>query len=545
VINKGLVRINMAEHETSKQDNAKLSAQVEELNKKIDALNSKLENTEANSAAILAQSQASLAAANAAKSQEIMRQTVSNPTGFIAKEAVQYVIKCLEKSQKSKTQQWMVTRGRGVVESAIGGYISQRLPMLNWYGSSVTGTESTDKYHICTKTSFPVEINTGVPFVGKVALTRVILEVESDINPKTNETSNLKCHLSNEQVNRDLINSLYEDTVNLIRPHKTAWSILQPIGSGLQKFYRFMKRETNFSIPFLILFLLTLFFFPNIPPAPQIWGFLKWPYATYLIFGISPTRLPWAIINGVIWGIAFWAIVRFHLLPGLGKVIGFIRTKIIPPIGHFFSHPYYRWGAAAVVVIAVVLLVLWRIGVFEPPPPLQFVNLSVSNGRVGTPYETHILVKGGKAPYVFSVDEATIPAGIAFNPIDGELTGSPATAGSFPLGINVMDGSKKSIVTNYSLRISPADALIITETNLPPGELMIPYSAQVGVLGGTGPYRWGFLSGTLPPGVVFDATGKLTGTPTQVGTYSFTITVSESSPNKMSFDQAFTLIINK
>jgi hypothetical protein len=543
-LNQGVLwRFSMVEKESSAQENARLAAQVDELNKKLDALNTKLDKTQANSDALMAQSQQTLAAANAAKSQEIMRQTVANPTGFIAKEVVQFVIKSLEKNQKSKTKQWMVTRGRGVVEAGVGAFIAQKLPQLNWYNSSVTGTQTADNYHMVTRTSFPVEINTGVPFVGRVALTRIIVEVESDVNPKTNETSNVKCHMSNEQVNKDLLTSLQEDTTNYLKPHKTIWSIVRPIGLAIRGLYRFMLKETNFSIPWLILFILTTFFYNGIPPAPQIWGILRWPTATIRIFGISPLSVLWGIVNGIIWGAAIWAIIRFNIIPGLGKVFKFIRMKIFPALKDFFEHPYYRWGTIGLVVVIVVVIVLWRVGVFEGPPPLQFANANIPNSRVGTEYSAQFSVLGGKTPYSWKIVGSTLPAGLTLDPATGKLIGNPTTPGSYPIVVDVTDNNKDNNTTTYNLRVAAADSLIITETNLPSVRKMDKYNAQVAVLGGVGPYRWGFLSGTLPPGLTFDATGKISGIPTNEGTYTFAVTVADSSNPNKTFDQTFTIII--
>ena len=58
------------------------------------------------------------------------------------------------------------------------------------------------------------------------------------------------------------------------------------------------------------------------------------------------------------------------------------------------------------------------------------------------------------------------------------------------------------------------------------------YTATFSVTGGTGPYTYSKVSGTLPPGLTLGtSTGKLTGTPTTAGTYSITIKVVDSKGN--------------
>jgi len=533
----------MAEKATSKEEVSELSSRVDELNAKLDKLNDKLDKNQANTDAIIAQQTAVLANTNTVKSQEIVRQTVSDPTGFIAKEIVNFVLKTLEKNQKSKTQQWFATKGRGVVEKAIAFYISQRLPQMSWYGTSVTGTQSQEKYHVMTSTAFPVNINTGVPFIGNVALTRVVLNVEADVNTRTNETSNIKCHLSNDQMNRDLWDSIHEDLVNLLKPHKTLWSIVHPIGVGIQKLYDFMKRETNFSIPFLVLFLLTLFIYPQIPPAMNIWRAFGFTVLNFGLFGIRPINILFGLINGIIWGAAIWLIIRFKLLPGLGKVLHFIRAKVFPAIGRWFMHPYRRWGTIGVVVVAVVFIVLWKVGVFQPPPALQLVSAGVPNGRVGTPYKTVFASVGGKGPYTWAVT-SNVSAGLAFDPATATLAGTPTIAGSFPLSLQVTDSSdKKTTVTkDISVNLAKAEELIIVNTTLLNGKMGVKYEAKINVMGGTAPYKWGLIN-NLPPGLTLSSAGTISGIPTTAGSYSFVVAVDESSSNKMSFNQAYTLKI--
>jgi hypothetical protein len=530
-------------------DNAQLnnlSKQVEELNAKVTSINNKLEKNADDTAALLAQTKAVLNTTNATRSQEIMRQTIASPTGLIAKEATNYILKALQKNQKSKTQQWMVTSGRTVVEKSIEAFIMQKLPQVNWYGTNAEGTATQDNYHIKTHTNFPVEINTGVPFVGKVALARVGLDVECDVNPKTNQTSNVVCHISSEDPNRGLFTSIKDDFVALVKPHKTLWAMLHPIGTGIQWLINFMKRETNFSIPFIILFIITLIVYPRFFPAAQFWNnvlHFQTPY--WGLFGIRPINILWGIMNGLFWGALFWIVIRFKLIPGLGKVINFMVHKIFPSIKHWFMNSYRRWGTIAVVLIAIAFGILWKVGVFEPPPPLTLADVQIPNARVATPYEYTFKVQGGKAPYLSNLDNTTIPAGLVFNPVTNKLSGSPSVPGNYVLKLDIKDSSKtpEVIRQEIKLNISNMNSIIIVNSGLPDAELGKTYTNQIAVLGGTAPLRWGFISGTLPPGIKFDATGALTGIPLKKGPYVFTLTVGDSSGTANYFNQTYVLTV--
>lgn len=68
----------------------------------------------------------------------------------------------------------------------------------------------------------------------------------------------------------------------------------------------------------------------------------------------------------------------------------------------------------------------------------------------------------------------------------------------------------------------------ITTKSLPFGGLNQRYDARVDATGGTGSYGWSITSGAPPPGIEFDVeTGQLVGDPTAVGTYFFTVKVTD------------------
>ena len=71
--------------------------------------------------------------------------------------------------------------------------------------------------------------------------------------------------------------------------------------------------------------------------------------------------------------------------------------------------------------------------------------------------------------------------------------------------------------------------LTITTTTLATAVENAPYSATLGASGGTPPYTWSILSGTLPSGITLSSTGVLSGTPASLGTFDFTVQVLDSA----------------
>lgn len=140
-------------------------------------------------------------------------------------------------------------------------------------------------------------------------------------------------------------------------------------------------------------------------------------------------------------------------------------------------------------------------------------------------------VAGGTAPYAFSA--VALPAGMILQG-NGSITGSIATPGTYAGSVTVTDSStpQKTASAAFSVTVTapPAPGAVAISLN---GS--IPAEAMVGVAipavtasatGGVSPYAFS-AAGTPPNGVT--VTGNtLSGTPTQAGTFTYGIQVSDS-----------------
>jgi len=78
--------------------------------------------------------------------------------------------------------------------------------------------------------------------------------------------------------------------------------------------------------------------------------------------------------------------------------------------------------------------------------------------------------------------------------------------------------------------LSTCPAITLNPSALPAGTLGTAYSHSVTASGGTAPYAYTVSIGTLPPGLVLNAlTGAITGMPTAIGTYDFTISATDTN----------------
>ncbi len=83
--------------------------------------------------------------------------------------------------------------------------------------------------------------------------------------------------------------------------------------------------------------------------------------------------------------------------------------------------------------------------------------------------------------------------------------------------------------------------IVLSPTSLPGGMEGVPYNQTISASNGAVPYTFAVASGALPPGLTLSAAGLLSGTPTTVGSFSFSVTATDA--NGSTGSQSYTIII--
>ncbi len=166
---------------------------------------------------------------------------------------------------------------------------------------------------------------------------------------------------------------------------------------------------------------------------------------------------------------------------------------------------------------------------------------TLPSAAVGSPYSQSVSATGGTSTYTYSVSAGTLPAGLSLNASTGLLSGTPNTSGSSSFTITATDGNGASGSRAFTFTVSAAMA--INPTTLPAGTVGMAYSQNVTASGGSGSYTYSVSSGSLPAGLVLNAsTGAITGAPSSPATNNFTITATDSGGATVA--RAFAVTIN-
>lgn len=185
--------------------------------------------------------------------------------------------------------------------------------------------------------------------------------------------------------------------------------------------------------------------------------------------------------------------------------------------GSFMGNVIFTGGGGATTTVT---------GTGVSSEPVVIGMSSLSEGEVNVAYDADLQVSGGLPPYQVNVMKGSLPEGLGF--------ASPEIK-------EVTDQAGASVSKKFKIKVF--EPLSVTTKSLKNGSAGKKYSAIVKAKHGKKPYTWA-MTGELPAGLEFDqATGKMTGTPTEAGTFEVTFQVTD--PLGGTDEEGFTLIVSE
>ena len=133
---------------------------------------------------------------------------------------------------------------------------------------------------------------------------------------------------------------------------------------------------------------------------------------------------------------------------------------------------------------------------------------------------------GAGGPYTFTA--TGLPPGLSISS-NGTISGTPTHSGTFPYTVTVTDSAGNKGTVNCSVTVAPPVSASCVSINAVQGVAITPVT-MTGSGGAGGPYT--FTATGLPAGLSISTGGTISGTPTQSGTFPYTVTVTDKAGNK-------------
>jgi subtilase family serine protease len=174
---------------------------------------------------------------------------------------------------------------------------------------------------------------------------------------------------------------------------------------------------------------------------------------------------------------------------------------------------------------------------------LTITTTSLPTATQYAPYGLRLGAAGGTGEYAWVLASgSTLPPGLTLSAA-GDLTGAPATTGTFSFEVKVTSGTLNQSAS-LSLTVAQGNLpLVIVDQTLPAAEFGRAYSTPLIAVGGKPPYQWATMSGAqLPEGFALSSDGTIEGRGTAAGDFTFAVRVTDSAGTTASKELALRVV---
>ena len=185
-------------------------------------------------------------------------------------------------------------------------------------------------------------------------------------------------------------------------------------------------------------------------------------------------------------------------------------------------------GAGAAVRVSATpalppLTVTWP----EDIKGTQNSSIWTSSTSKSTSKSPQVSVSGGRPTYTYEIVKEGAPDGLSID-LSGTITGTPTESGTFEVSVVVRDAASQSVNDTLDVTIRPALSVSsIGYKTVEKDSLITPI--HLSASGGWSPYTYA-LSGA-PMGISVSDDNRITGKPSQDGTFPITVTVTDAHGN--------------
>jgi hypothetical protein len=149
-------------------------------------------------------------------------------------------------------------------------------------------------------------------------------------------------------------------------------------------------------------------------------------------------------------------------------------------------------------------------------------------GSIGTLYTAQLTTSGFLSTPTWQLSSGGLPPGLSLNPATGIIQGTPISNGSFTFQIRAFTDTQSAGPVSFAIGIG-SQQVDFTPERLPDATLGAAYSQKLLPTGGEGNYIFTVTRGTPPAGIGLAPSGDVAGTPTQPGTFNFSVRLTSGT----------------
>lgn len=153
--------------------------------------------------------------------------------------------------------------------------------------------------------------------------------------------------------------------------------------------------------------------------------------------------------------------------------------------------------------------------------------------------DVQVVVTGGSPSYTYSLS-GSLPGGIDINETTGQISGTPIGIGEFTITVTVVDNVGNSVQGSFTMSIIQRLSIVALADIVVQPDSSIT-AVQVSVSGGRGAYTYSLSGSPNSHGLSISSSGLITGTPTQIGTFTMTVTVNDEEDLTTPANETFSL----
>jgi hypothetical protein len=177
--------------------------------------------------------------------------------------------------------------------------------------------------------------------------------------------------------------------------------------------------------------------------------------------------------------------------------------------------------------------------------PVSVSTVALPQAVLGKSYSQSLSGTGGTGSYTWSVSKGSLPPGFTLSP-DGVLSGTATAIGTTTFTVQLVNAGPPYQFAGKTFTLAIIDAPAVQTSSLPGATVNNVYSQTLTAVFGTSPYTWSLVpgEGVLPNGLGLNSTtGVISGTPTTIGTFTFTVQVTDKAAQPQSATQQLTIAV--